>query len=72
MLRVIAWMLGEGNCPACGGNLERHEAGFHECEDCGVAVDFARGAWCFAVGDEVRRLPGMAGLRYDLERGRAA
>lgn len=68
MRRIIAWIVGESSCPACGGGLELTEAGHHACTNCDAVVDYERGGWMFAGGTEMRRLPGLLGRPWDRER----
>lgn len=63
MIRILAILFGEGQCPACEGDLHQHEAGYHVCE-CGVVVDYARGAWRYAGESKLRQLPGLGGMAF--------
>lgn len=54
MIAALRRMLaGLARCPACGGRLYAHEAGYRIC-DCGVVVDFAQQGWRYA-GEWVMR-----------------
>lgn len=64
MLTVLAWFLGEGNCPSCDSKLYEHEGGYHFCKQCDSTVDFNRGCWSLP-GGQLRRLPGIFGMAWD-------
>ena len=64
LISILAWFLGEGNCPSCGAKLYEHEAGYHACRECSAAVDFSRGCWSFPDG-KLRQLPGVFGMAWD-------
>lgn len=70
MIRILAVICGESECPACGSHaLKSHEAGYYICKACGAVVDYAEGRWGYAGEGASRELPGVMGK---LSRGRAA